>query len=602
MKRQTKHPLPLTISGASQMPYVTAAMATTEWNETGTWRYLRARYVERTPACQHSCPTSNDIESWIRLMETGKLPEAWDAATIENPFPSIMGRVCFHPCMDGCNRREMGGSVNIKLLERTLGDAMGGELPAAKPFCPASGKNVAVIGAGPAGLACAYHLKRLGHSVIVFERMPLAGGMLRYGIPSYRLPREILDREIERLEGMGIDFRLGKAVRDAAEMQAMRQDYAAVFMATGAHKSRAMGVPDEKSAGVIPGLEFLRKTAEGKPPALGKRVLVVGGGNTAIDAARVARRLGSDVRIIYRRTRVEMPAFDDEVREAESEGVSVEMLLGPKRVIAAANRATGLECQRMKLGDPDPSGRREPVPVEGELVSFDADTIITAIGERIDNSIIPSTLPIENGSVKTRPGGRTEWQNVFAGGDFIAQPRTVVEALGSGKKSAIAIDCHLRGKNFETIFEQIRVADTGAVLISAYLKLRNGAEPRTATTSEITRLNCVAKFSDLNPAYFTRSEPNAYPSISVEKRFLGNGFAEVHIAPSPETKASELSRCFHCGRCTECDNCYIYCPDVAIAKKAGGFEIDYFYCKGCGICPKECPRAAMEMVEEPTSI
>jgi 2-oxoacid:acceptor oxidoreductase delta subunit (pyruvate/2-ketoisovalerate family) len=610
MKSVKKYPEAISFKGANDLPLFPMTLASTECNKTGTWRYLRPRYTEKTPSCQFSCPTGNDIEAWIRLMEKGQVKEAWEAATMENPFPSIMGRVCFHPCMDGCNRCEMGGSVNIQMLERTLGERIGEKLPTAEPFFEPTKKTVAIIGSGPAGLACAYHLNRLGHSVTVFEKEAKAGGMLRYGIPGYRLPKSAVDREITRLKAMGIEIKLSSAVRDAAAMQTLRQDFDAVFMAPGAHKSRRMGIDNENATGIMTGLELLKKAANGKKVSLGKRVLVIGGGNTAMDAARTALRMGSEVKVIYRRTEAEMPAFEDEVREATAEGVSIEPLAQPKIIIMDGNRVTGLTCEKMQLGDPDESGRRRPIPVEGSEATFEANTIITAIGEEIDPSIIPSTLPIANGVIATQLGGRTEWVNVFAGGDFSDGTRTVVDALADGKRSAIAIDCLLHGENFEKTFDKIsfestdhRIGDKGpsTVLMSRYIAFRKGENTATATTSETTTHDDVVRFEDLNSAYFTESKPNTIPMLSVKERLTGDN-PEVSTPATEVAVTDEMSRCFHCGRCTECDNCFIYCPDVAIAKKKDGFDIDYYYCKGCGICMTECPRAAVEMIPEPTEI
>lgn len=605
MTKPSKNRLPEAIVFTSErdMPHFTISMATTEWNETGTWRYLQPRYVERVPACQNACPTANDIESWIRHLEAGRVAEAFEAATIENPFPAIMGRVCFHPCMEGCNRRELGGAVNINALERSLGDAAGGTLPVPKPFFPPSKKKVAVVGSGPAGLACAYHLCRLGHAVTIFERAPKAGGMLRYGIPSYRLPREVLDREVERLKAMGIDFQLEKPVPSATELQVLAQDYSAVFLATGAHKSKPLGIEGEKTPGVMPGLELLKQAAAGKNPKVGRRTVVVGGGNTAVDAARTARRLGAEVTIVYRRSRAEMPAFEEEVRAAEEEGIRFEMLLSPQRVEVTSGRASGLTCQRMKLGDPDASGRRQPIPAEGAPVTIPAETILTAIGEEIDLSIIPSALHIEKGgSLRTGAAGRTEWRNLFAGGDFVAGARTVVDAMAAGKRSAIAIDCLLRGESVEELLPKISIAGEGPASMARYVAHRGGQHPCGVPASSAVRQERVVRYEDLNHAFFTRSEPAATPAIPVEERLGSNAFAEVHAALPDAGRASELARCFHCGRCTECDNCYIYCPDVAIAKldPTPGFAIDLHYCKGCGVCMHECPRSAMEMIEEPT--
>ncbi len=612
MTREKRTPDPIAFEGMHDMPFSTVSMGTMEWNRTGSWRYMRPRYTELVPACQFACPTGNDIEAWIRLMEKGELAAAWEAATLENPFPGIMGRICFHPCTRGCNRQELGGAVNIPLLERALADRMGEELPAPAPLFEKSGKRIAVVGSGPAGLACAYHAQRLGHAVTVFEKEREAGGMLRYGIPAYRLPKGVVDREIRRLEKMGVQFELGRGVQDATKMQALRQDFDAVFLAPGAWKSRALSIPGEKSPGVMPALDFLKRVAARQSVASAKNVLVVGGGNSAVDAARTARRLGAAVTLLYRRTKAEMPAFEEEVRAAEEEGVRVETLLAPTEVTISNGRAAGLVCQKMQLGAPDKSGRRRPEPVaDAEPIAFAGELILTAIGEGIDTTIIPSALPIEKDAIKTAEGGRTEWTNVFAGGDFAGEARTVVDALGSGKRSAIAIDCLLRGEHFDRVLEAIclddadpAAADAGrdTALMARYRQWRTGEAPPTATASETTHVNRVVRFEDLNPVYFTASEPTPTPALAAAERLAADPHTEVHPRAADEAIAREIERCFHCGRCTECDNCFIYCPDIAIAKQAGGFAFDLDYCKGCGLCRTECPRAAIEMIPEPMEL
>jgi 2-oxoacid:acceptor oxidoreductase delta subunit (pyruvate/2-ketoisovalerate family) len=591
--------------GEIDMPHMPISIATTEWDATGTWRYLKPRFVERIPripSCQNHCPTGADIEAWIAHFERGDLGKAWDAATIENPFPSIMGRVCFHPCMDGCSRKDLGGAINIHALERTLGDAIGEKLPEAKPFFPSSGKKVAVVGSGPAGLACAYHLRRLGHEVTVFEKEKKAGGILRYGIPAYRLPRDVLDRELDRFAAMGIKFNLGKAVPDATHMQTLCQDYDAVFLAIGAHKSRSPGIVGEKTKGVIAGLAFLREITSGRKMDIGKRVLVIGGGNTAIDAARTALRLGRDVTLLYRRSRAEMPAFPDDVREAEDEGVKIETLVSPLEVVGLSGQTSGLRCKRVELGAPDDTGRMSPVPIEGSEFMIEGDTIITAIGEDIDTSIIPSAFHVDGGAIRTGIGGKTEWHNVFAGGDFTFNPRTVVDSLASGKASAIAVDCELRGEGAKATLDRCKIAGDGPVLMSRYVELRGAAPIRHSTTEELIPQDHVVGFEEINCAYFTLSDAATTPHIAAAERMGDDPFAEVAGGLVENIRAEELGRCFHCGRCTTCDNCFIYCPDVAVSKQGDGFAIDMDYCKGCGVCSEECPRAAMEMVEETAEV
>ena len=599
-ERRHKRPVAINFEDETEMPHLPITVATTEWDATGSWRYLRPRFIERIPSCQNSCPTGNDIESWIAHLEKGDIEKAWEAATVENPFPAIMGRVCFHPCMDGCSRRELGDAINIQVLERALGDAVGDTLPPAAPFFPSSGKRIAIVGAGPAGLACAYHLRRLGHDVTVFEKDAKAGGVLRYGIPTYRLPKDVLDREIARLLAMGIKFEMGRAVPDATHMQTLRQDYDAVFLAMGAHKSKSLGVDGEKTKGVITGLNFLANAMSGRKVETGKRVVVVGGGNTAINAARTTLRLGSDVTILYRRSRAEMPAFADDVDEALEEGVKLETLISPKGIVSGSGGISGISCIRMELGEPDDTGRRTPMPIEGSETTIECDMVISAIGEDIDTSIIPSALHIDGGSIRTSPGGRTEWHNVFAGGDFTLSPRTVVDALASGKVSAIAIDCELRGEKAEDCVPKCRIEGTGPLLMSRYVELRGGGSRKHSETEDLTVQDHVVEFEEINCSYFTEERAERTPRAEIGERLGENPFAEVALALPEEAMRRELARCFHCGRCTICDNCFIYCPDVAVSKEGGGFTIDLDYCKGCGVCAEECPRAAIEMLEEPT--
>lgn len=576
----------------SEMPCAPICTAYTTWNKTGNWRYLRPHYIEKIPACQHSCPTANNIELWIRLLEKGEVAKAWEAALIENPFPSIMGRVCFHPCKEGCNRKELGGAVNINLLERHLAD-LNKEADAPKSYFQSTGKKIAIIGSGPGGLSAAYHLTRLGHKIDIFEKMPKAGGLLRYGIPEFRLPKDILDREINRLEEMGVTFKFSHPIKDAAEFQALRTDYDAILLSTGIPKSKEIDFQNKNHEDVFNALNILRDITKSQKVKLGKEVLVVGGGNTACDAARVARRMGANVTILYRRSREEMPAFDEELAQAEEERIKIETLVSPAQVILKGHKIHALECVRMKLGEPDESGRRKAIPIPDSKVTYNGDSILLAIGEEIDSSIIPSVLHVQNGAIETTEGGKTAWKDLFAVGDIVGEPRTVVDALAKGKSAAIAIDCYFNGSNFEDIANKIRLPDTNYLRMSRYLELRRNEKVEG-------RKDEVIDFSQLNLTYFKESKPYEYISLPIKERL--ESFNEVHLPATEKTATEEMGRCFHCGRCIECDNCFIYCPDISIAKKSGGYDINLDYCKGCGVCVEECPRAAMELEEEPLDL
>jgi len=584
-------------SGAD-LPIAPVSTMTSESTRTGTWRTSRPAFVERIPACKSACPTASDAECWIRLMEQGERSKAFDAATIENPFPAITGRICPHPCTEVCNRVHLGGAVNIKAIERAVADSMGASLPAAQSFFASTGKRIAVVGAGPSGLACAYHLARLGHTVRIVEREREAGGMLRYGIPAFRLPREVLDREIRRLVDMGIELALGKPVPDATHMQSLRQDFDAVYLSIGAHRQKALGLGEQETSGLSTGLEYLKRASDGRNPAAGRRVIVIGGGNTAVDVARTALRFGSEVTLIHAGQREEMDAFDVHLAHACEEGVRLELMTEPVRILTAAGRVSGLVCRRLKPAGGAEVASENATALADEEVDFSADAIIAATGERVDTSIIPSALHMEGTAIRTDRTGRTEWNNVFAGGDFIDEPRMVAHALAAGKRGAMAIDCMLRGVSAEKVLDDMRVERSGPLMMSRYVARRLGSDPVELAMASSSHVDRIVRFRDLNANYFEPSSPSAQPLVAPAERLKERPFAEYEGPLSAEALGSELARCFHCGRCTHCDNCYIYCPDAAISKDDSAYGVDLEHCKGCGVCARECPRAAIEMKDE----
>jgi 2-oxoacid:acceptor oxidoreductase delta subunit (pyruvate/2-ketoisovalerate family) len=565
-----------------QMPNSPMSLGTTLYNKTGSWRYVRPVYRNRTSPCNHVCPAGEDIVDYLALVNHGDYEAALQRILEENPFPGVCGRVCPHPCESECNRAQLGGAIAIHAVERFLADLpQARRLPKLEATAPA-GASVAVIGSGPAGLSCAYQLARRGYPVTVFEAARLLGGLMRLGIPSYRLPRAVLDREIEAIAALGVEMRTGMRLGDTLDFDDLGQ-YPAVFIAVGQHRSRALGVPGEGSLGVLPGLEFLRRVNLGERVAVGPRVAVIGGGNTAMDAARSALRLGaSHVSVLYRRSRHEMPAVPDEVEETEQEGISIEFLTAPVKVLTNGSAVYRLQCVRMRLGAPDESGRRRPEPISGSEYTIEVDTVITALGQEADLAFLGDKLQTEHGllvsgeTTEVVPVGKAALRKgVFAGGDVATGYGTVAHAVGSGKRAALAIDRYLRGETldgFPPLTDQVRVAarDVDAA---------------------------VVRFEDLNLAYFEEEPRTSQAQRPAAERV--KDFNEVNLGFAEDQARREAERCFSCGTCNECDTCWLYCPDVCILHRDGsGYEVNYDYCKGCGICAQECPRTAIAMEEE----
>lgn len=517
--------------------------------KTGSWKTQRPIYVENLAPCNAWCPAGNDVVGFIQSVAADEVDQAAQILATTTPFPGVCGRVCPAPCMEGCNRREYDGSVNIRGLERWISDREGNPKPEIET--PAHRRSVGIIGAGPAGLSAAYTLAQKGHQAHVYEGETELGGVLRTGIPSYRLPRAVLDREIGNILELGVEAHTGIFL-SSEQLERLANEHDALILSTGLQQLRELDIPGKGLSGVEQGIHYLHRVNLEERDRLAGHVIVLGGGNTALDCARSALRSGADrVTIAYRRTRDEMPAIREEIEEALEEGIEVRLQLQPIGFVGA-DRIEGVHFAEVDMGEPDESGRRRPLVSDREL-TMECDHVLLALGQSEDRRLLPETWKLEG--ERLHQGDQALM--VFAAGDIATGDGTVTHAIGNGRRAA-----HLA---LEALGEEVVVFE----------------RPDRARSVPMT---------DIRLDHFEKRVPASQQHLEAEARAAH--FDEVNQGL---VDGGEAHRCFSCGHCTRCDTCLVYCPEGIVRRDADSYEVDYSYCKGCGICVEECPRKAMEM-------
>ena len=577
---------------AKRLPlFIPHSSISTAVNKTGSWRFFHPKYEEKTAPCSAACPVGQDIPQIEMLASRGQLKDAWQTILNENPFPAVCGRVCFHPCESACNRAKMDDPIAIHTLERFLGDAaITAEFTANLDVRPSTGKKVAIAGAGPAGMAAAYFLARLGYGCDVFEAAPQPGGLLRWGIPAYRLPRDILDHEIRRIENCGVSIHCEAPVTGSL-LENIQKEYDALFIGCGYGRSRRLNIEGDELA--RDGLDFLNSLQREKEMSFDTTAAIVGGGNTAIDVARSLARLGATPLIVYRRRIQDMPAFEPEVAMAVEEGVRIMELVAPIRIRETAGDSSSslpgyeLTLQKMKVSKKEISGRALAIPDGDDTETTTVQNIFVAIGA---DAVALWQFPASQESKPLTLSHCRFFEHkmpLIFGGDLTSPVKSVTDAIASGKQAAMALDTYF-DHGMDAIQERLagcRIGAGPALSMAIYLE-----EDRKNRTPHIV------SYDEIVTDYFLSAARSIPSTLDAKQRI--RSFTEIESTLDKTAAQQEGARCFNCGICNSCDYCRLYCPEMAVMVEKEQRSINMDYCKGCGVCATECPRNAMALEEE----